>query len=88
MLADGDTVCASDEPGSAFSDPDGRRNKTLSAIRVSAAVLVIGVNEIRVQVLLLGRVLYFCLFGCLLHVFFFVSFFPPSRWTLRFVLVD
>ena len=27
MLVDGDTVCASDEPGSAFSDPDGRRNK-------------------------------------------------------------
>ena len=43
---------------------------------MSAAVLVIGVNEIRVQVLLLGRVLYFCLFSCLLHVFLLFLSFP------------
>ena len=87
MLADGDTVCASVEPGSAFSDPDGRRNKTLTAIRVSAAVLVIGVNEIRAGAAFRTRFvfLFVWLFASCVS---FVSFFSPSRWTLRFVLVD
>ena len=54
---------------------------------MSAAVLVIGVNEIRAGAASRTRFvfLFVWLFASCVS---FVSFFSPSRWTLRFVLVD